>query len=67
MKTVLVTGASGQLGKCIQKLAEKEESIDWLFMDSSEIDITSNYDLNACFNSKSIDYFINCAAYTNVE
>lgn len=67
MKTVLVTGASGQLGKCIQKLAEKVESIDWLFMDSSEIDITSNCDLHACFNSKRIDYCINCAAYTNVE
>ena len=67
MKTVLVTGASGQLGKCIQKLAEKENAIDWLFMDSSEIDITSKEDLEMCFNSKQIDYCINCAAYTNVE
>jgi len=67
MKTVLVLGASGQLGKCIKKLAEKEDNIDWLFMDSSEIDITSNCDLQACFNSKQIDYCINCAAYTNVE
>jgi len=67
MKTVLVLGASGQLGKCIKKLAEKEDNIDWLFMDSSEIDITSNCDLQACLNSKQIDYCINCAAYTNVE
>ncbi len=67
MKTVLVTGASGQLGKCLQKLAEKEDAIDWLFMDSSEIDITSNCDLEMCFSSKEIDYCINCAAYTNVE
>lgn len=67
MKTVLVTGASGQLGQCIQKLAEQENTIDWLFFDSSEIDITSNLDLQACFTSKRIDYCINCAAYTNVE
>jgi len=67
MKTVLVTGASGQLGKCIQKFAEKEHAIDWLFMDSSEIDITSKCDLSMCFGSKQIDYCINCAAYTNVE
>ena len=67
MKTVLVTGASGQLGKCIQKLAAKENAIDWLFMDSSEIDITSTRDLSMCFGSKQIDYCINCAAYTNVE
>tara|TARA_R100000935_G_C2835637_1_gene167915 strand:- start:170 stop:1021 length:852 start_codon:yes stop_codon:yes gene_type:complete len=67
VKTVLVTGASGQLGKCIQKLAAKENAIDWLFMDSSEIDITSNCDLVTCFGNKQIDYCINCAAYTNVE
>lgn len=67
MKTVLVTGASGQLGKCLQKLAKKENSIDWHFMDSSEIDITSKEDLEMFFNSKQIDYCINCAAYTNVE
>ena len=67
MKTVLVTGASGQLGKCLQKIAENDHSIDWLFMDSSEIDITSKCDISMCFGSKQIDYCINCAAYTNVE
>ncbi|HZJ37012.1 MAG TPA: dTDP-4-dehydrorhamnose reductase [Gillisia sp.] len=67
IKTVLVTGASGQLGKCFQKLAAREEEIDWLFMDSSEIDITSTRDLRDFFKSKRIDYCINCAAYTNVE
>ncbi len=67
MKTVLVTGASGQLGKCIQKIAKKEHGIDWLFMDSSKLDITSKTDLANIFNSKHIDYCINCAAYTNVE
>jgi len=67
IKTVLVSGASGQLGKCFQKLAAREEEIDWLFMDSSEIDITSTRDLRDFFKSKRIDYCINCAAYTNVE
>ena len=67
MKTVLVTGASGQLGRCLQELAEQETWIDWLFMNSSEIDITSSQQLWECFSSKKIDYCINCAAYTNVE
>ena len=67
MKTVLVTGASGQLGSCIKKFSETEDAIDWLFMDSSEIDITSKCDLEQCFKSKRIDYCINAAAYTNVE
>lgn len=67
MKTVLVTGASGQLGRCIQKYAEAEKDVDWLFLDSSEIDITSTFDLQQVFKSKRIDACINCAAYTNVE
>ncbi|UJH93007.1 dTDP-4-dehydrorhamnose reductase [Antarcticibacterium sp. 1MA-6-2] len=41
--------------------------MDWLFMDSSEVDITLQYNLQQVFNSKSIDVCINCAAYTNVE
>lgn len=67
MKTVLVTGANGQLGRCIQEISDGDPSIDWLFMDSSEVDITSSFDLQQCFSSKKIDYCINCAAYTNVE
>ncbi|MFO7720652.1 MAG: dTDP-4-dehydrorhamnose reductase [Gillisia sp.] len=67
MQTVLVTGASGQLASCIKKFSETEDAIDWLFMDSSEIDITSKCDLEECFKSKQIDYCINTAAYTNVE
>ena len=67
MKTVLVLGASGQLGMCFQETTEGDNSIDWLFMSSSEVDITSTFDLQQCFNSKRIDYCINCSAYTNVE
>ena len=67
MKTVLVLGASGQLGLCFQEITAGDNSIDWLFMSSSEVDITSTFNLQQCFNSKRIDYCINCSAYTNVE
>lgn len=67
MKTVLVLGANGQLGKCFQELSAGEDDIDWLFMNSNEVNITSNFDVQQCFSSKRIDYCINCAAYTNVE
>lgn len=67
MKTVLVTGAGGQLGKCFQQAVLEENEIDWIFMDSSEVNITSFCDMHQLFNSKRIDYCINCAAYTNVE
>lgn len=67
MKTVLVLGAAGQLGMCLQEITAGDNSIDWLFMSSSEVDITSTFDLQQCFNSKRIDYCVNCSAYTNVE
>jgi dTDP-4-dehydrorhamnose reductase len=67
MKTVLVTGAGGQLGKCFELATRDIDDIDWLFMDSSEVNITSSCDLQQVFSSKRIDFCINCAAYTNVE
>lgn len=67
MKTVLVFGANGQLGRCFQELSLREDNIDWLFMNSNEVNITSIFDVQQCFSSKRIDYCINCAAYTNVE
>ncbi len=67
MKTVLVTGASGQLGSCLQKIADEYSQLDFLFMSSSEVDITSKCELEQLFAAKEINYCINCAAYTNVE
>ncbi|MCF4100656.1 dTDP-4-dehydrorhamnose reductase [Gillisia sp. M10.2A] len=67
MKTVLVTGASGQLGSCLQKIANERLEIDWLFLTSAEMSVSSKKDLRLVFGNKQIDYCINCAAYTNVE
>lgn len=67
MKTVLVTGASGQLGSCLQKIADEYPQLDFLFMSSSEVDITDKCGLHQLFAAKEINYCINCAAYTNVE
>ncbi len=67
MKTILVTGASGQLGQCFQKLAKEFQSYKFLFCSSRELDITSAEKVEKFFNNNKIDYCINTAAYTNVE
>ena len=67
MKSILVTGASGQLGKCFEKLSSQYSQFDFLFMDSSELDITNKCNLAQLFGARDFDYCINCAAYTNVE
>lgn len=67
MKTVLVTGANGQLGQCFQKHSKNYPEIEFLFCTSHELDITSEEALSEYFQNKNIDYCINNAAYTNVE
>ena len=67
MKTILVTGASGQLGQCFQKQSKKYPNFKFLFCTSKELDITSSPDLQEFFQEHQIDFCINTAAYTNVE
>lgn len=67
MKTILITGANGQLGHCFQKQAKKYPNFQFLYCSSKELDITSKDDLKYFFSENNIDYCINTAAYTNVE
>ena len=67
MKTVLVTGANGQLGQCIQKIQQQHTGINFHFKSSSELNITNTNAVNDYFSNHAIDYCVNCAAYTNVE
>jgi dTDP-4-dehydrorhamnose reductase len=65
---VLVTGANGQLGKTIRGLSSDfTNSIDFVFVDKSELDITNSESLIFFFKASHFDYCINCAAYTNVD
>lgn len=64
---VLVTGASGQLGKCIQKVAANYQNIWFDFRDKSSLDITDAEQVREVFQKGNFDYCINAAAYTNVD
>ena len=67
MKQILVTGASGQLGLSIQKIHKKYTDLDFVFMNSKELDITNLKMVQEIFGSNHFDFCVNCAAYTNVE
>lgn len=67
MKRILVTGSNGQLGMCIQKIAELHPTLEFTFMNIQELDITNMENMNQIFETSNFDYCINCAAYTNVE
>lgn len=66
-KSVLVTGANGQLGKCIEELSLNFEELNFIFKSSKELDITSFDSAKAIFEKHQFNYCINCAAYTAVD
>lgn len=63
-----MTGANGQLGKCIQEeIKNSDLKLEFIFMDSSQLNITNEDDVQKHFESHNYDYCINCAAYTQVD
>lgn len=62
---VVVTGSNGQLGSEFKNL--KLNDIDWVFLNSNQLDITNNDFVRKYFKSKKTDLIINCAAFTNVD
>lgn len=69
MKKILVTGANGQLGRCLMDLAELKANpeLKFIFLNRSHLDISRKDLIETFFFSNHIDYCINCAAYTNVD
>ena len=65
-KTILITGANGQLGSEIKYLSQFH-NLSFLFTDIDELNITSIDDIRAFFASHKIDFVVNCAAYTAVD
>ena len=64
---ILITGANGQLGKCIKDVSINYPEYDFLFTGKEELDITSEDSISNLFSTQRFDYCINAAAYTHVE
>ncbi len=67
MKTILVTGANGQLGNEIKKASNKFSFFNFLFTDVNTLNIADEKELEDFFSLNKINFIINCAAYTNVD
>ena len=76
MEKILVTGANGQLGRCIRdKVSEIETKNDWYFTDVTDIpenktdylDLIDEEEVENYIVKNGITVIINCAAYTNVD
>lgn len=74
MKTILVTGANGQLGNEMRIIA-KNSGDNYIFTDVNQVegvettylDITDLDAVRQCVVVNKVDVIVNCAAYTNVD
>lgn len=74
MKTILVTGANGQLGNEMRIIA-KNSTDNYIFTDVNQVegvateylDITDLDAVGKCVVDNKVDVIVNCAAYTNVD
>lgn len=76
MEKILVTGANGQLGRCIRdKVLEIETQNEWHFTDITNIeenktdylDLIDEGEVENYVVENEITIIVNCAAYTNVD
>lgn len=66
MQTILVTGANGQLGNEMRKVAT-DSCNQYIFMDVTELDITDREAVFSFIKENGVSVVVNCAAYTNVD
>ncbi len=66
-KRILVTGASGQLGQCLQATVTKAMAAKVLWTDRDQLDLIKSEEIAKLFEQHQFDYCINTAAYTAVD
>lgn len=65
---VLVTGANGQLGNEMRRIAASGTTPHrYIFTDVAELDITDPAAIEAMMTAEQVNAIVNCAAYTNVD
>lgn len=67
MSKILVFGASGQLGTCLEAVAERQGITDITFPVEGSANILDEHGLDSLFKAEQPQYIINCAAYTAVD
>lgn len=64
---VLITGAGGQLARCLVDVLNKNsKAIEYTALSHQELSITDRVKINSYLSEKKYDYLINCAAFTDV-
>jgi dTDP-4-dehydrorhamnose reductase len=67
MKKILVTGANGQLGSELKELSSHYSQLEWVFADSSQLDLSDLESISNVLDQIQPQIILNCAAYTAVD
>jgi dTDP-4-dehydrorhamnose reductase len=67
MKSVLVTGANGQLGVALRNISGSFKGFEFYFTDVDTLDICDKAQVDAFVKLHNIYVIVNCAAYTAVD
>lgn len=67
MSTILITGASGQLGSELRELSSHFGGYTFIFTDVDDLDITDAMQAGSFIKAAAPDWIVNCAAYTAVD
>jgi len=65
--SILVTGANGQLGQSLQKIAQNYPDNQFTFVQRDTLDLSQAESISVYFQAHHFDCIINCAAYTAVD
>lgn len=64
---LLITGANGQLGLSVKKVAEQFSDFSFIYTDQAELDITNYEAIHSLIRDEKVEGIINCAGYTAVD
>ncbi len=66
-KSIVITGANGQLGSELQLLQSKYPQFTFTAVDVEHVDLLDTDAVHRFFDQRKTDFIINCAAYTAVD
>ena len=64
---ILITGAHGQVGSALTRVAGADSFFEIIALDKSQLDVTDTEQVNAHLAQHLPDYVINCAAFDDVD
>ena len=67
IKTLLVTGSTGQLGRSIKAISVDYPNYNFVFASRQQLHLSDVSSISVFFQNKTFDVIINCAAHTAVD